>query len=369
MTQIPDFSEDSASQEPRTMPSLHHTSSNIGQKMILFTGALIVLLALIAVNGGFSSEKTPAKPEKITIRNHLGKAPDLPLMPVSSVPPPLMPEVILHTGELVPPAPNYPKIKQSSDENQEQSPEDRKIASALISYKTKSTSQNEKIPSPETEISAEESDDFGKQLQVARLTNAKASLLPDRHLFITKGTFMPCVLETAISSDVAGMTSCRLSQHIYSTSGRIVLLEKGTKIVGEYKGSVERGVSRLFVLWNRAETPQGVLIDLGSGGADSLGRAGHEGNIDSHFWDRFSSAMMLSFIDDMGAYLSQQASGTPQGQVQFSNSSGRASDAISIALENSINIRPTFYKNQGDLVNIFIARDLDFRGVYALTAE
>lgn len=112
-----------------------------------------------------------------------------------------------------------------------------------------------------------------------------------------------------------------------------------------------------------------MLIDLGSGGADSLGRAGHEGNIDSHFWDRFSSAMMLSFIDDMGTYLSQQASNAPQGQVQFSNSSSRASDAISIALENSINIRPTFYKNQGDLVNIFLARDLDFRGVYALTAE
>ena len=369
MKEHSDITDIPPSQEPRTMPSVQHPPSTIGQKMLLSTGALIVLIALIAVNGGFAGEKFPPPAEKITIRNHLGKAPALPPLPVSVNPPAsVLPEVIVKTGTLAPPAPDYPHVKQPVAKGQGQSVSSRKMTSDLMPYAVKDKVSKASLTTESSPLPSEQ-DDFAKQLQATTLQGAKASLLPNRHLFITKGTFMPCILETAISSDVAGMTSCRLSQDVYSTSGKVILLEKGTKIVGEYKGSLERGVSRLFVLWNRAETPQGVLIDLGSGGADALGRAGHEGSIDSHFWDRFSSTMMLSLIDDMGAYLSQQASNAPQGQIQFSSSSSRASDAISIALENSINIRPTFYKNQGDIVNIFLARDLDFRGVYELTAE
>ena len=39
----------------------------------------------------------------------------------------------------------------------------------------------------------------------------------------------------------------------------------------------------------------------------------------------------------------------------------------SIALENFINIKPTLYKNHGELVGVYVNRDIDFSRVYKLT--
>jgi type IV secretion system protein VirB10 len=347
---------------------------SIGQKAILSIGGIVVLMALIAVNGGFSSDTTAKdlaeQNKRHKIINHLGEAPQIPVLP-KTITQPL--EDIIHTNQAIPPKPIYPDYRLDNHTKQEQTPEDRKIASAVLGYSNQDSKNGSHIP-PQSDVNAVSLQETSKnslsqKLQSTHLEGAKANLIPDRNLFITKGTFIECVLETAMSSDVLGMTSCRITRDVYSTSGKVVLLERGTKIVGQYKGGLQQGQSRLFVVWNRAETPNGVIIDLDSGGTDALGRAGHEGFVDTHFYERFSGAIMLSLIDDIGAYAVNQASNTQNGQIQLSGTAGSAGDSVGIALENSINIRPTFYKNQGDPIRIFVARDLDFRGVYDLKAR
>jgi type IV secretion system protein VirB10 len=37
-----------------------------------------------------------------------------------------------------------------------------------------------------------------------------------------------------------------------------------------------------------------------------------------------------------------------------------------MALENSINIPPTIYKNQGDIIGMLVGEDIDFSDIYAL---
>jgi type IV secretion system protein VirB10 len=218
---------------------------------------------------------------------------------------------------------------------------------------------------------AERADGLGAKLEPTQVEGARASLIADRNMFITKGTFLDCALETAISSDVPGMTSCRITRDIYSTSGKVLLLERGSRIVGQYQSGLQRGQARIFVLWTRAETPNGVVVNLDSPGTDALGRSGHSGYVDTHFWERFGGAIMLSLIDDVGTWVANESAPSDGGnnQIQFGSTTQAAQNSAGIALENSINLPPTLVKHQGEHINVFVARDLDFRGVYDLKAD
>ncbi|MEK8095417.1 type IV secretion system protein VirB10 [Methylocystis sp. IM3] len=201
------------------------------------------------------------------------------------------------------------------------------------------------------------------KLQPTPLEGVRASRLPNRNLLVAQGTPIPCVLETAMSSDVPGFVSCVVLRDVMSDSGNVVLMEKGTQIVGEYRATVRRGSQRLFVLWTRAKTPTGVIVALASPGTDALGRAGFDGEIDTHFWQRFGGALLLSVVGDAAAIGRQQLQ---SNDIQIVNAPGAMNTGAAVAVQNSIDIPPTLTKNQGELVNVFVARDLDFSSVYRL---
>ncbi len=192
---------------------------------------------------------------------------------------------------------------------------------------------------------------------------AMAHVLAHRNVLLTKGTFIDCVLNTAINSSVAGMTKCTLTRNIYSDNGNTLLLERGSIVTGEYRANLAAGQARLFVLWDRVKTPHGVVVDLSSPSTDPLGASGMPGDIETHFWQRYGGAMMLSLVDDLAASATSSSGGST---VTLQNSSQAAQNAATEALKNTINIPPTLRKNQGERINIFVARDIDFSNVYRL---
>ncbi|MFG1351958.1 type IV secretion system protein VirB10 [Xanthobacter autotrophicus] len=204
---------------------------------------------------------------------------------------------------------------------------------------------------------------FGRMMTPTHLEGSRAGTLGNRDFIIAMGTSIPCILETALSSDQPGFASCVINRDVLSDNGRVVMMEKGTQVVGEYRGGLRRGQARLFVLWNRAKTPKGVIITLASPATDALGRAGMDGYVDTHWWERFGSALLLSIVGDAANYAQGQLQ---QGDIQVQNSANAGQQAAAIAVEQSINIPPTLEKHQGELVSIFVARDLDFSGVYGL---
>jgi type IV secretion system protein VirB10 len=190
---------------------------------------------------------------------------------------------------------------------------------------------------------------------------ARAHQLGDRSFLILAGTSIPCILQTAMDTATPGYVSCLIPKDVYSENGEVVLLEKGTKVLGEYRSGIKQGQNRLFMLWTRAVTPNGVAIDLASPASDALGRGGFDGDLDRHFWDRFGAALLLSVVDDGATALAGRSSNTETVRLP--------SDAAGMAVQNSASIPATLRKAQGAEVAIFAAQDFDFSGVYGLQAR
>ena len=207
---------------------------------------------------------------------------------------------------------------------------------------------------------------IASMLNTNKTQNAVAAVLFNRDYLLAKGAFIDCVLNTSMNSTLAGMTKCTLTRHIYSDNGNTLLLERGSEVTGEYRANIAQGQARLFVLWDRVKTPHGVVVDLASPATDSLGSGGVDGYVDTHFWARFGGAMMLSLVDDLAGYV---ATSGGKSVNNFESSSDAAQNMGAEALKNTINIPPTFHKNQGERVGIFIARDIDFSKVYQLKAQ
>ena len=213
-------------------------------------------------------------------------------------------------------------------------------------------------PSEEGSASGKGSTDFSDQLGHASIQTVRATMVADRNLLLSAGTVIPCTLQTAINSTQAGFVSCVINHDVYSENGRIVLLDKGTKVLGQYSGGISQGQARLFVLWTRALTPRGVAIDLGSPAADSLGRAGLPGGVDTQFWARFGVGLVISVLEDASSIASRAVAGEGTYTTQVP---GQTAQTV---LQNTMNVMPILKKNQGDTAAIFVAKDFDFRSVY-----
>ena len=331
-------------------------------------GSKTFLALLLGISGLFGGvmiykayqTKNPSQvdaPPTAAVRN------TLPALTLNNEAPPNAPED--SPPPTAPPPPPSEVIKTS--DSKEPSPEEllrqRRLSANLID------GEGSRPPSDQASASSAPSQggELQQKMQPLRLEAAMAGKLGDRHYLLTQGSMIDCVLETRMITTQPGMTACYVTRDIYSANGRVVLLDRGSKVIGHYQGGISQGQARIFVLWSRIETPQGIIINLDSPGTGSLGEGGVGGYVDTHFWERFGGAILLSLVDDFSDVATQRmANSNNKNQPTFSSTTNNAQNMAAEALKNSINIPPTLYKNQGERISIFVARDLDFRSVYEL---
>ncbi|MBL8263634.1 MAG: TrbI/VirB10 family protein [Xanthomonadaceae bacterium] len=198
-----------------------------------------------------------------------------------------------------------------------------------------------------------------------------AQYLRNPDTLMVRGTYIRCVLETRIVTDYAGYTSCIITEPVYSTNGRHLLLPKGSKALGRYEG--EPTGPRVAVVWDRVTTPNGLDVILEGPGIDNLGGAGHPGDYNGHWFSKMSSALFISMISDAFKYAAAKngpttrTTGIDSGTVveaPFESNTARTIERLANQALTKAASRPaTVTINQGTVLNIYVAKDVDFSGV------
>ena len=210
------------------------------------------------------------------------------------------------------------------------------------------------------------------------VAKGSVSQLAQTDYLLARGTYIRCVLETRIVSDLPGFASCIVTEPVYSMNGNKLLIPKGSKVSGQYKQeSLESG--RVGVVWERVLTTDGLDIGLVSPGVDGLGAAGHPGHIDRHWGSRITAAVLISLIGDAVQIVSDKhvsdssrttttingTTGTVATQTNpYQSLTANTLQQLSrSALQEAANRQATITINQGELINIYASRDIDFSTV------
>ncbi|HEX8126825.1 MAG TPA: TrbI/VirB10 family protein [Allosphingosinicella sp.] len=194
------------------------------------------------------------------------------------------------------------------------------------------------------------SDAFEGDQSVARV---RSGIFANRSTTVPQSTLIPAVLETAFDSRRPGFARAVVSRDVRGFDGSRILIPRGTRLTGEYRSDIQQGQKRALINWTRLIRPDGVTIALGSPTADTLGRGGVRGKYNSHFFERFSSAILQSALD-IGANVASRS----------------AAGGVVVALPGSTQnvgqsfqqgrIVPTLTVKAGTSIGVFVARDLDF---------
>lgn len=172
---------------------------------------------------------------------------------------------------------------------------------------------------------------------------------------VTEGTLIPAILETAINTDVPGYVRAVVSQDVRSFDGKRVLIPRSSRLIGQYQAGVQQGQKRAYVIWTRLIRPDGVSVNIGSPAIGFDGTTGLEGDVNSHFFKRFGSGLLLSVVGGLGAI----ATGGVGGVIVAGGAQGAANSAV----QQTGNISPTIRVRMGEPIRVFTARDLDFSTV------
>ncbi len=240
-------------------------------------------------------------------------------------------------------------------------------SSARSDSRREDTATNSNASDNRTDTSVQESADSDKKKGLDAI-----KILPyDPNLFIPENTAIPCSLDRRFVSDLSGKLTCTVNDDIYSASGNVKLIEKGTRASLVYKmGTLKQGQGRAFLIATKLRTRRQPFMDIpliDSQAAGALGEAGADGWIDTHFWERFGGAMMIGMIPDISQWASGAAQNNKDDRTDYTANSREAfAEIAKEAFANSVNMPPTMYKNQGEIITLITGQDLDFSSVYRL---
>ncbi|MDD2839852.1 MAG: TrbI/VirB10 family protein [Rickettsiales bacterium] len=127
---------------------------------------------------------------------------------------------------------------------------------------------------------------------------------------ILQGKVISAVLETAIDTDVASTVRAVITRDVYAEEGKNILIPKGSRVIGSYETNISSGQTRVTINWNRIIRVDGMSLNIASIGADRLGRAGVQGDLDNRYAQRLANSFLSSVLSVGTSLAAEKISGS-----------------------------------------------------------
>ncbi len=174
-------------------------------------------------------------------------------------------------------------------------------------------------------------------------------------------TKLPCLIETAINSDVEGYFTAKVSTNVYDTAtGRHLLIPQGSTVLGhDQSATLLYGNARLPTISLTLALPDGRSVDLGQAPVtDQQGVAGLTGRVNQHFWRLFGAVFIGGALRGGAQMLQLEAAQAgPVGQVA-GGIAATGSQATQQRLGRALDTRPTITVASGQLCHVLLLKPL-----------
>ena len=251
-------------------------------------------------------------------------------------------------GGLAPPAPRQPTLAETEAMEAVRSP--------LIFARDPRAVMAPPAPSPNAPA-------VTRHLDYADVTLDRAPLPELSRNRLAAGTIIPAALETAIDTDLAGTIAARVTANVYdTTTGEILLIPQGARLLGRYDRDVSYGQRRAFLVWERLLFPNGSSLSLGAmPGVDGTGAAGVADQVDYHGGRLLGAIALGAAISTIG----EIARDADEDERSFAQNVGDAAAAEAARVsgrlvERELQVRPTIRIRAGMPVRVILTRDVLF---------
>jgi type IV secretory pathway VirB10-like protein len=174
-----------------------------------------------------------------------------------------------------------------------------------------------------------------------------------------EGTVIEAVLINRLEGSFAGPVLAQITTDIYSNDGQVLLIKKGSKVIGEARKVGDRDQQRLAVAFHRLIMKGGYSVNLDQlPGLDQAGATALKDKVNHHYLATFGTSIML------GALAGLSMAGTQGGYVQDGSDAYRqgvsrqiSSDATRI-LDRQLNRLPEITIREGHRIKLILSADL-----------
>ncbi len=127
---------------------------------------------------------------------------------------------------------------------------------------------------------------------------------------ILQGKVISAVLETAVDTDLASTVRAVITRDVYAEEGKNILIPRGSRVIGTYSTAVTSGQTRVTINWNRIIRVDGMSLNIASIGADRLGRAGVQGDLDNRYVQQLANSFLSSVLSVGTSLVAEKLSGS-----------------------------------------------------------